>query len=77
MKEEVGRTYTVSCGGGPQAVFNVAARAPRACFNRIKGVKSQAVHVYSSKTKTLRSLAVKCKGEVEYLLALAWSYKGV
>lgn len=69
MKEEVGRTYTFSGGGGPQAVFNGAARAPRACLNRIKGVKAQAVHVYHSKTKTLRSLAVECKGEIGYLLA--------
>lgn len=64
----MGRTYTISWGGGPQAAFNGAVRAPRTCFNGIKGVKAVAVHVYSSKTKTLRSLAVKCKGEVGYLM---------
>lgn len=48
-------------------MFNGAVRAPRACFDRIKGVKAKTVHVYSSETRTLRSSAVKCK-EVDYLL---------
>lgn len=51
--EDLGRTCTVACGVGPQAVV----RARRARFNRVRGVKAQVVHVYNSKTKKLEKFS--------------------
>lgn len=44
------------------------SKSHRAWFDRVKGVKAVAVHVCSSKPKTLRSFAVKREEELGYPL---------
>lgn len=57
MMEEVGRTCTIACGVGLQIVFNGVVSTRRACFNRVKDVKAETVHVCNSKTKKLEKFS--------------------